>query len=519
MRKKLLIIHLILIFATEAFSQGLSSGSRQAVNTINEILPQLHMNPQYTQPIGVDKYAQVRQDWDVYLQRHNRAIAAWNTIPQSEYRNAEVNAVRKPLADRIAYFKKWTEQMQLAQAAINSSPIAAAARGGGPISETSKAKLVEIADIISKLEMRRDYAGTLSPPQYVPATEWLLKTRGKFSHAARLWNSLQDIERVHPDAVRVEKMIHEIEPVVFNVEKQLKAVSVVQISSGLGRMWRQDTEKYKDSVLIFADVLGIDLPQNTTNSRTLFELKPENFDKTMKDLEELSVLMSGTYKDLIDNFGDFFPTLEKSVTVYRLVSVNRKQLLPQVVKLSAARFLAGVMNAAPRIEDLEKDEGWMEGNFTPSESKKRVAEIKLRFTPLLKRTGISEQEAGLDELDSAYDKFWQKADELAPKWEFPSDSTATGDARARAIFTREIKAAYPNAQIVRLGFAYDAKWTIYMSGGRPQHRTIGTTALFKIPGEKHYTAWRLLFNEDHVGGGRFSGGSIQWLKWRWQGNR
>jgi hypothetical protein len=230
--------------------------------------------------------------------------------------------------------------------------------------------------------------------------------------------------------------------------------------------------------------------------------------------------MSGTYKDLVDNFAYVFPTLEQSPNVYRMVSVNRKALLPQVIKLSAERFIREAMNYAPRIEDLEKDEGWMEGNFTPAESKKKLAEIKLRFTPLLKKTGISESEAGLDQLDKAFDKFWQKADELAPKWTFPDDANATGDARARTLFTNEIKAAYPGVQIIKLGFAYDAKWTIYIdSQNNPKYRTIGTTALIKVPGEKHYTAWRLLFNENHVGGGRFSGGSIEWVKWRWQGNK
>ncbi|MEK7723248.1 MAG: hypothetical protein AAB336_02770, partial [Acidobacteriota bacterium] len=359
----------------------------------------------------------------------------------------------------------------------------------------------------------------LSPSQYVSAAEWFLKIRGNYLKAIALINSLEKIERPHPDALREEEKILEIQALYLNVEKQLKAVGTSQTNSGLRKLWANDTEKYKESVLRFADVLGIDLPQNTSNGRTLYQLSPENFDQTMKDLEAVAALMSGTYKDLVDNFAYVFPTLEQSPNVYRMVSVNRKALLPEVVKLSAQRFLANAMNGAPRIEDLEKDEGWMEGNFTPAESKKRVAEIKSRFAPVLKKVGISESEAGLDQLDKAYEKFWQKADELAPKWTFPSDSNATGDARARTLFTNELKAAYPGVQIIKLGFAYDAKWTIYMSGGTPKYRTIGTTALIKIPGEKHYTAWRLLFNENHVGGGRFSGGSIEWVKWRWQGNK
>lgn len=515
--RKLLTINLILLFSSLAFSQTLSSNARLAVNTINSLIPRLYINEKYTQPIGIEEFAEVRKAWDAYLVDHNAAVEAWNKIPSSEHRNPEVAAIRKLLSDRMAFYQKWTAQLKATQQIINSSPPPATTNA--VLSETSRKKLAEIPPLLATIEIKREYAGVLSPSQYVSAAEWFLKIRGNYLKAIALINSLEKIERPHPDALREEEKILEIQALYLNVEKQLKAVGTSQTNSGLRKLWANDTEKYKESVLRFADVLGIDLPQNTSNGRTLYQLSPENFDQTMKDLEAVAALMSGTYKDLVDNFAYVFPTLEQSPNVYRMVSVNRKALLPEVVKLSAQRFLANAMNGAPRIEDLEKDEGWMEGNFTPAESKKRVAEIKSRFAPVLKKVGISESEAGLDQLDKAYEKFWQKADELAPKWTFPSDSNATGDARARTLFTNELKAAYPGVQIIKLGFAYDAKWTIYMSGGTPKYRTIGTTALIKIPGEKHYTAWRLLFNENHVGGGRFSGGSIEWVKWRWQGNK
>lgn len=514
--KKLLLIKLLLLLTCSVFSQNLSPESKSAVNTISSLIPRLYINEKYTQPIGIEEFPAIRKAWETYLIDHNAAVEAWNKIPRSEWQNREVAAIRKLLADRLSFFQKWTAQLKATQQIIQNSPPPVT---NAVLSETGKQKLTEIPPLLATIEVRKEYSGVLSPAQYIPAAEWFLKIRGNYLKVIALINSLQPIERPHPDALKQEEKILEIQAIYLNVEKQLKAVGTAQTNSGIRKLWAADTEKYKESVLRFADVLGIDLPQNTTNSRTLYQLSPENFDQVMKDLEALSVLMSGTYKDLIDNFAYVFPTLENSPNVYRMVSVNRKALLPAVVKLSAERFMKEAMNYAPRIEDLEKDEGWMEGNFTPAESKKKLAEIKLRFTPLLKKTGISESEAGLDQLDKTFEKFWQKADELAPKWTFPSDSNATGDARARTLFTSALKAAYPGVQIIKLGFAYDAKWTIYMSGSTPKYRTIGTTALIKVPGEKHYTAWRLLFNENHVGGGRFSGGSIEWVKWRWQGNK
>jgi len=519
--KKIFFTALLMMIASFVFSQAISPDTRLAINTISNLLPRMNMNEQYTQPIGIEEVSKVRQDWDAFLENHNAAVAAWNKIPQTEYQHPDVQAIRKPLAERIAYFQKWTVQLKATMKIINDNPQASTnANSNAPLSETSRQKLAQIGPLLATIEIKKEYAGVLMPTQYVPAAEWLLKMKGNYIKATGLLASLQKIERPHPDAMKEEEKLLAIQAVYLNVEKQLKAVGTSQTNSGIRKMWADDTEKYKESVLRFADVLGVDMPQNTSNSHTLFELSPDNYDKVMKDLEELSVLMSGNYKDLVDNFAHFFPTLGNSPGVYRMVSVNRKALIPEVVKLSATRFLANAMHGAPSIEDLEKQEGWMDGSFTPSESKKKLAEIKSRFTPVLKRSGITETEAGLDKLDTVYNAYWRKAEELAPRWTFPSDADAAGDARAKALFTANIKGAYPGVQIIKLGFAYDAKWTVYLdSRNQPKHRTIGTTALIKIPGEKYFTAWQLLFNEDYVGGGKFSGGSIQWLKWRWQGSK
>ncbi len=500
-----------------SFSQSLSPASKLAVNTISSLLPRMHMNEQYTQPIAIDDFAKNRKEWEAYNETHSAAIAEWNKIPKTEYQLPEVQAIRKPLAERIAFFQKWTAQLKATQKIINDNPPPVT---NAVLSETSKKKLPEIALLLSTIEVRKEFGGVITPAQQVAAAEWLLKMRGNYTKAVGLLNSLQPIERPHPDAMQQEEKVLEIQALFLNVQNQLKAIGTAQTNSGIRKMWAQDTEKYKDAVLIFADVLGIDLPQNTTNSHTLFELKPENFDKTMKDLDELAGLMSGTYKDLVDNFTFAFPTLDNSPCVYRMVSVYRKALLPAVVQLSAKRFMFNAMAGAPRIEDLEKGEGWMDVSMSAAESKKKLAEVKSWFLPVLKKAGMSEKEAGLDQLDTIYKAFWKKAEELAPRWTFPTDANAAGDARAKTLFTNELKAAYPGVQIIKLGFAWDAKWTVYLDAkNQPKHRTIGTTALIKIPGDKFYTAWQLLFNEDYVGGGKFSGGSIQWLKWRWQENK
>jgi hypothetical protein len=158
-------------------------------------------------------------------------------------------------------------------------------------------------------------------------------------------------------------------------------------------MWYDDVQQYKDAVLIFADVLGFDLPQNTSNSWTLFELKPENYEQTMKDLENLAGLMSGTYKDVVDNLSNPFMTLDNSPCVP--LSIGKQKSSIEVVKLSAFRFMTNAMHGAPRIEDLEKDEGWMDGGFTPAESKKKLAEIKSRFIPVLKNQAFLKKKPGL----------------------------------------------------------------------------------------------------------------------------
>lgn len=517
--KRLIITCVFTFFSLAIVAQNLSSEAKLAVNTISTLLPRMQMNEQYTQPIAPEAFAKVRGDWDAFNALHTEVVNAWNKIPKAEYNHPEVQAIRKPLSERIAFFQKWTTQLKATQKMINDNPAAYAAPTP-VLSETGRKKLAEATPLLAAIEIRKEFAGILTPEQYVPACEWYLKTKGNFNNAAKLLNSLGKLERPHADALVVEEKVLEIQSIFLNVQNQLKAVGVAQANSGLRKMWYDDVQQYKDAVLIFADVLGFDLPQNTSNSWTLFELKPENYEQTMKDLENLAGLMSGTYKDVVDNLSNPFMTLDNSPCVYRLVSVNRKALLPEVVKLSAFRFMTNAMHGAPRIEDLEKDEGWMDGGFTPAESKKKLAEIKSRFIPVLKKSGISEKEAGLDKLDTAYNGFWRRAEELAPRWEFPTDANATGDARAKTLFTNEIKAAYPGVQIIKLGFAWDAKWTVYLNEfNQPKHRTIGTTALIKIPGDKFYTAWRLLFNEDYAGGGKFSGGSIQWLKWRWQGNK
>ncbi len=517
--KKYVMAGLLLIFSPVVFSQAISPDTKLAVNTISGLLPRMKVNENYTKPIAAEDFARVRQEWDAFNALHTEAVNAWNKIPKTAYQQPEVMAIRKPLSEKITYFQQWTTQLQATQKMINENPAAYAAPAP-VLSETSRLKLIQAAPLLAAIEMKKEFAGILTPVQYVPACEWYLKVKGNFNQASILLNSLQKIERPHPDALVVEEKILEIQSIFLNVQNQLKAVGTAQAGSGIRKMWYEDVAKYKDAVLTFADVLGIDLPQNTSNSRTLFELTPDNYEKTMKDLEALAGLMTGTYKDVVDNLSNPFQTLDNSPCVFRLVSVNRKALLPEAVKLSAFRFMTNAMHGAPRIEDLEKEEGWMDGGFTPGESKKKLAEIKSRFIPVLKKSGISETEAGLNQLDTAYNGFWKKAEELAPKWTFPSDADAAGDARAKSLFTREIKAAYPGAQIIKLGFAWDAKWTVYLDArNQPKHRTIGTTALIKLPGEKFYTAWRLLFNEDYAGGGQFSGGRIEWLKWRWQNNK
>ncbi|MBK8611408.1 MAG: hypothetical protein IPL84_16085 [Chitinophagaceae bacterium] len=461
--KKILFTVWMLLIADFVFSQALSPETKLAVNTISNLLPRMATNEQYTQPIGIEEFAKVRKEWDAYNENHTAVVNAWNKIPKAEQQHPDVQAIRKPLADRIAFFQKWTIQLKATQKIINDNPqVFANSNNSAPLSETGRQKLKQIGPLLAAIEINKEYAAVLLPNQYVPAAEWFLKIKGNYLKATGLLASLQKIERPHPDAMKEEEKLLEIQAVYLNVEKQLKAIGTAQTNSGIRKMWADDTEKYKESVLTFADVLGVDMPQTTTNSWTLFELSPDNYDKTLKDLEELSVLMSGNYKDLVDNFSYVFPTLGTSPCVYRMVSVHRKALIPEVVKLSATRFLANAMHGAPDIADLEKQEGWMDGSFTPRESKKKLTEIKSRFTPVLKKSGVTETEAGLDQLDTVYNAYWRKAEELAPKWIFPMDAEATGDARARTLFTSEIKAAFPGVQIIKLGFAYDAKWTVYL---------------------------------------------------------
>ncbi|MFZ1327908.1 MAG: hypothetical protein WAW27_02700, partial [Chitinophagaceae bacterium] len=343
MNLRLILITIPAFFSATLFGQVLSPDTKLAVNTISTLLPRMKVNEQYTQPIAPESFVKVRGEWEAFNNLHTEAVNAWNKIPKSEYNQPEVLAIRKPLSERITFFQQWTTQLKATQKMINDNPAAYAAPAP-VLSESGKQKLAQAAPLLATIEIRKEYAGILTPAQYVPACEWYLKTKGNFNKASMLLNSLQKLERPHPDALVIEEKVLEIQSVFLNVQNQLKAVGTAQAGSGLRKMWYDDVQKYKDAVLIYADVLGFDLPQNTTNSSTLFELKPENYEQTMKDLESLAALMTGTYKDVVDNLSNPFQTLDNSPCVYRLVSVNRKALLPEVVKLSALRFMTNAMH-------------------------------------------------------------------------------------------------------------------------------------------------------------------------------
>lgn len=517
--KKIILSGLICLTTLSSMAQALSPQGRNAMKIISSTLPRMFIKPEYTQTIPIGQYNQVKIEWDAYMVDHNDAVGAWNKIPKSDQSHKDVQAIRNPLSERITFFQQWSTQMKATEKLMGANrPVSNNA--GTPVTEKTQEKLTAIAPLLAAIEIKNEFSGIFTPDKYVPAAEWYLKNKDKYSKTVALLNLIPKGERTHPDAMAAEKKILEIQKLLINVQNQLKPVSSSQRTIGLFRKWQEETEKYKGAVLIFADVLGLDLKQNTTSTTALYQLSPDNYDKTMKDLDALAVLMNGSYKELIDDFSDVFRTLETSPLVSRLVSVNRKTLLPAVVKLSAKRFMGNAMSSAPDINDLENDEGWMDGTMSPSESKKKLAQVKSWFIPVLQKSGISETEAGLNGLDSIYKDFWRKAEELAPKWSFPSDANAAGDARAKTLFTNELKAAFPGVQIIKLGFAYDAKWTLYIDqNNQPRYRTIGTTALIKVPGEKFYTAWRLLFNENFVSTGKFSGGEIQWMEWRWQENK
>jgi len=514
MQKKFLFIIIWMVyFLPSSFAQD----TQTLVKTIKECVAKMPVKEEYTKTISVKDYPKIRKEWDAFLIEHNKGIEAWNKVPKQDYTNPDVKTAATDLSARISYFKQWTAQMVVTEEQMKKNNTSVASNTA--LSESSKVKILKVKELLNAIQGYETFNKTLQTPDYVPASQWYLLNKGKFNQAVDLWNGLSGAEKANAEAIPLQKKLLEVQATMQSLEKQFKTISQQQLKAGLWKSWRQDTEKYKESVLTFADVLGVSLPQNTTNSTTLYELKADNYDKVLKDLEELSELMSGKYKDLIDDFTDFFPALDKSPNVYRMVSVNRKKILPDVVKLSAKRFLDGTISGAPNAEDLEKEQGWIDAAFSPQESKKTLAEVKSRFLPVLQKSGVSESEVGLNQLDKVYEGFWKKAEELAPKWKFPPEASAAGDARARTLFTSEIKKWYPKAQILKMGFAYDAKWTVYMDGKTPKYRTIGTTALIKHPEDKYPVAWQLLFNENYVGGGKFSGGSIQWIKWRWQANQ
>jgi hypothetical protein len=87
----------------------------------------MQMNEQYTQPIAPEAFAKVRGDWDAFNALHTEVVNAWNKIPKTEYNHPEVQAIRKPLSERIAFFQKWTTQLKATQKMINDNPAAYAA--------------------------------------------------------------------------------------------------------------------------------------------------------------------------------------------------------------------------------------------------------------------------------------------------------------------------------------------------------------------------------------------------------
>ena len=81
MRTFILFLFFVITIVPSVNSQNLSSDSRTAINTISTLLPRLFVKSQYTQPIGIEEFAKVRQEWEVYLVDYNAAVGAWNKIP------------------------------------------------------------------------------------------------------------------------------------------------------------------------------------------------------------------------------------------------------------------------------------------------------------------------------------------------------------------------------------------------------------------------------------------------------
>jgi hypothetical protein len=79
---------------------------------------------------------------DAFNALHTEVVNAWNKIPK-RIRNChpEVQAIRKPLSERIAFFQKWTTQLKATQKMINDNPAYAAPTP--VLSETGEKKLAE----------------------------------------------------------------------------------------------------------------------------------------------------------------------------------------------------------------------------------------------------------------------------------------------------------------------------------------------------------------------------------------
>ncbi|MBL0068085.1 MAG: hypothetical protein IPP39_06210 [Chitinophagaceae bacterium] len=176
MNLRLILITIPAFFSATLFGQVLSPDTKLAVNTISTLLPRMKVNEQYTQPIAPESFVKVRGEWEAFNNLHTEAVNAWNKIPKSEYNQPEVLAIRKPLSERITFFQQWTTQLKATQKMINDNPAAYAAPAP-VLSESGKQKLAQAAPLLATIEIRKEYAGILTPAQYVPACEWYLKTK------------------------------------------------------------------------------------------------------------------------------------------------------------------------------------------------------------------------------------------------------------------------------------------------------------------------------------------------------
>jgi len=239
MKTFILFLFFVITIVPSVNSQNLSPDSRTAINTISTLLPRLFVKSQYTQPIGIEEFAKVRQEWEAYLVDYNAAVGAWNKIPTAEQKHPDVLPVRKQLAERITFFQQWTAQVKATQKMIADDPSIVSNTANAVISETGKQKMAEALLLINGVEVKNEFSGVLVPNQYVAAAEYYLKTRIDFRKAAGLLNSLSKLERQHPSALAVEEKVLTAQPVILNLEKQLKAVG----SSQLKKVYKSYGEK------------------------------------------------------------------------------------------------------------------------------------------------------------------------------------------------------------------------------------------------------------------------------------